>query len=113
MAKIVAGDTYYNLDGQLLEIKRQLRQPNGYPYDPEDLSVGLQKLIEGKFEKSVEVVEVSQQTPQQPLILTSTSPTFSEWLKTREEMHKFLTGETVILRDMYEEMNDELLARTD
>ena len=49
MAIPVAGKLYYELDGQLLEIKRQLRQPAGYPFDPTQLKVALQNAIEGKF----------------------------------------------------------------
>lgn len=49
MAQRVEGDLYYELDGQLSEIKRQLRQPSGYPFDLERLKSGLQVLIEGRF----------------------------------------------------------------
>ena len=49
MAKEVTGDQYRDLDGQLWEIKRQLRQPNGYPFDPERLKRYLQNAIEGRF----------------------------------------------------------------
>ncbi len=49
MATKVAGEQYYELDGQLLEFKRQLRQPGGYPFDPEILKKYLQNGIEGKF----------------------------------------------------------------
>jgi len=49
MATKVAGKTYFDIDGQLLEIKRQLRQPNGYPFDPLLLQRSLQAAIEGKF----------------------------------------------------------------
>ena len=52
MAAQVAGELYYELDGQLWEIKRQLRQPNGYPFDPECLKIALQNAIEGKFIES-------------------------------------------------------------
>ncbi|MBI2063642.1 MAG: hypothetical protein HYT65_01460 [Candidatus Yanofskybacteria bacterium] len=41
---------YYELDGQLQEIKRQLRQPNGYPFDPAQLKLHLQVAVEGRFE---------------------------------------------------------------
>lgn len=41
---------YYELDGQLSEIKRQLRQPTGYPFDVEGLKAALQSIIEGRFE---------------------------------------------------------------
>lgn len=49
MATQVAGEMYYEIDGQLVEIKRQLRQPNGYPFDPVLLKIALQNAIEGKF----------------------------------------------------------------
>jgi hypothetical protein len=49
MNTIISGDQYKILDGKLLEIKRQMRQIGGYPYDPLDLSVFLQRAIEGKF----------------------------------------------------------------
>lgn len=49
MATHVAGDTYRDIDGQLFEIKRQLRQPNGYPFDPELLKLNLQAIVEGRF----------------------------------------------------------------
>ena len=50
MAKQVAGETYFDIDGQLHEIKRQLRQTSGYPFDPTELQKSLQRVIEGKFE---------------------------------------------------------------
>ncbi len=55
MAEHVAGDktflqAYYNIEGQLGEIKRQLRQRGGYPYDLNTLGVALQAIIEGEFE---------------------------------------------------------------
>lgn len=49
MAQRVAGDQYFDLDGQLSEIKRQLRQPSGYPFDPARLQKHLQDAIEGCF----------------------------------------------------------------
>jgi hypothetical protein len=49
MANIVAGETYYELDGQLSEIKRQLRQQNGYPFSTEQLRAHLQAAVEGRF----------------------------------------------------------------
>lgn len=49
MAIQVAGEQYYDLDGQLLEIKRQLRQPAGYPFDPTQLKIALQNAVEGRF----------------------------------------------------------------
>lgn len=50
MATSVKGDWWYEkLDGKLLEIKRQMRQAGGYPYDPAQLDRALQALIEGRF----------------------------------------------------------------
>ncbi len=49
MATRVEGEMYYKLDGQLAEIKRQLRQKDGYPYDPDQLSAVLQGCIEGRL----------------------------------------------------------------
>jgi|SRR3989338_3241729 len=49
MAQCVAGDMYESITGQLFEIGRQLRQPNGYPFDPLQLKSHLQAAIEGKF----------------------------------------------------------------
>lgn len=49
MAKKVEGEKYYQIDGQLLEIKRQLRQENGYPFDEDELKKHLQDAIEGRF----------------------------------------------------------------
>lgn len=53
MAKeIVAGEMYESITGQLFEIGRQLRQPNGYPFDPKMLKDYLQDAIEGRFRLS-------------------------------------------------------------
>jgi hypothetical protein len=46
---IVAGELYESLTGQLFELGRQLRQPNGYPFNPFQLKLHLQAAIEGKF----------------------------------------------------------------
>ena len=50
MATKVEGELYYDLDGQLVEIKRQIRQTTGYPFNPYQLKVALQNVIEGKFD---------------------------------------------------------------
>jgi hypothetical protein len=47
----VTGEQYFDLDGQLSEIKRQLRQQNGYPYNLEKLKRHLQDAIKGKFKQ--------------------------------------------------------------
>jgi len=49
MATKVAGELYESITGQLFEVGRQLRQPGGYPYDPEKLKRFLQRAIEGRF----------------------------------------------------------------
>jgi|GEM_PF-2501088 len=70
------------------------------------------KAIEGVFNPSLQLVEVTEPRAELPPILTSTGSTFGEWLKAREELHKFFVGESIVLRDEFE-MTDELLARTD
>ena len=55
MAQCVAGEAYESITGQLFEIGRQLRQPNGYPYDPELTKKALQDVIEGRFGTSVDI----------------------------------------------------------
>ncbi len=59
-------------------------------------------------------VEIDEKTKEvsTPLILTSTGSTFEEWLTAREKLHKFLTGKTVVLREMFR-LSEELLDRTD
>lgn len=49
MAQQVSPAMYYELDGQLSEIKRQIRQPAGYPFDANELKDALQSIIEGRF----------------------------------------------------------------
>jgi hypothetical protein len=49
MATIVTGEQYYDLDGKLGEIKRQLRQKGGYPFNIIALEKHLQDAIEGRF----------------------------------------------------------------
>lgn len=49
MATQVAGDLYESITGQLFEIGRQLRQPNGYPFNAEALKTHLQDAVEGNF----------------------------------------------------------------
>ncbi len=56
MAKKVAGELYESITGQLFEIGRQLRQPNGYPFDPGVLQKYLQNAIEGRFNQVIKVV---------------------------------------------------------
>ena len=50
MATIVKGDLYEAIDGKLHEIKRQMRQKDGYGFDPKRLDSALQAVIEGRFE---------------------------------------------------------------
>jgi hypothetical protein len=57
MATRVAGEQYYKLTGQLFEIARQLRQKEGYPFDPEKLSMALQECIEGRFGTELDLIQ--------------------------------------------------------
>lgn len=49
MRTILTGDQYVNIDRKLAEIKRQMLQPDGYPFDPEELNAFLQRAVEGKW----------------------------------------------------------------
>ncbi|MDP2944204.1 MAG: hypothetical protein Q8N57_01360 [bacterium] len=51
MAKkfIVTGEQHFGIDGQMLEIKRQLRLKSGSPIDPALVTFALQDIVEGKF----------------------------------------------------------------
>ncbi len=49
MAQRVAGELYESITGQLFELGRQLRQPNGYPFNPWQLKLHLQAAVEGRF----------------------------------------------------------------
>lgn len=59
MATKVTGDQYRDFDGQFLEIKRQLRQRGGYPFDLESLKNHLQIAIEGRFEMAVASLKIT------------------------------------------------------
>lgn len=48
----VTGDQYFRIDGQMLEIKRQLRLSGGSSLDPELVKIALQEIVEGKFRDS-------------------------------------------------------------
>jgi hypothetical protein len=50
MATIVTGDRYFELEGKLGEIRRQLRQERGYPFSLDQLDRALQAIVEGRFE---------------------------------------------------------------
>lgn len=49
MAEKVTGRLYESLTGELFEIGRQLRQKNGYPFNPESLKKHLQDAVRGRF----------------------------------------------------------------
>ncbi|MBI5221678.1 MAG: hypothetical protein HY979_02650 [Candidatus Magasanikbacteria bacterium] len=49
MGNILTGDQYKKLDSKLDEIKRQLKQKNGYPFDQQMLNRALQLVIDGQF----------------------------------------------------------------
>jgi len=45
----VSGELHFGIDGQMLEIKRQLRLKGGSPIDPELVQLALQEVVEGRF----------------------------------------------------------------
>ena len=50
----VNGEQYFNIDGKILEIKRQIRQKGGSSLNPKLVELALQDIIEGRFNKKVE-----------------------------------------------------------
>jgi len=47
---VVEGSQYQEIDGQMMEIKRQLRDKKGSVLDPEKVKEALQNIIEGAFD---------------------------------------------------------------
>ena len=87
MANImVAGDLYETITGQLFEIGRQIRQPNGYPFDALRLKEHLQEAIEGRFGSRVE------QTQSEPQESFPVLPAIDEWfdLEVNDDMDPML-----------------------
>jgi len=77
---IVAGELYETLTGQLFELGRQLRQPNGYPFNPFQLKLHLQAAIEGKFGPG-EIYEVKLGGPETTDQITAKLGfPFSDWI---------------------------------
>ena len=69
MAENVTGEMYYKIDGQLAEIKRQLRQREGYPHKPQDLQGSLQDIIEGRFGTSSADTRFALLSISEPIII--------------------------------------------
>src|SRR3989338_525746 len=114
---VVTGDQALRIGNRLAEIQRQVFLQKEDPHDPEDLIRYLQGAADGKFvgqETGNEIREIEVTDPPRIIVpnLRSTYPTLAEWLEAREELHKFFTGQSVILRDMFA-LTDEQLARTD
>lgn len=101
MSDIVVGQSV--TAGQMKDFWRQV----------DDGSIGrdyLQDFLAHKLERK-DVERVVEVTEPQIIIpnLFSTLPTLGDWLKAREELHKFFTRETIILRDLFS-LTDEQLA---
>ncbi len=47
---VVTGEQRDDIDGQMMDVKRQLRLKKGSPLDPELVKIALQNIVEGKFE---------------------------------------------------------------
>ncbi len=78
MAQRVAGEDYFGIDGQLLEIKRQLRQPNGYPFDITKLRAHLQLAINGNMStKAGENVYLRPISPELTILPTNGTRTIA------------------------------------
>ena len=104
MAKqIVAGELYEGLTGQIFEIGRQLRQPNGYPFDPIKLKRHLQDAIEGKFDGVSTPVFVNDKTKNGWTLLENTprritSVSGLEFISFLKQKENSINGEEMIRR---------------
>lgn len=78
------------------------------PYLQSFLECPLEKRKPVKAEVTVEIAEPSIIIP----TFRSTGPTLAEWLKAREELHKFFTGETIVLTDLFALTPEELASAT-
>jgi hypothetical protein len=81
---IIAGELYETLTGQIFELGRQLRQPNGYPFNPFQLKLHLQAAIEGRFCPG-EVYRVKLGDP------TTTDQIAQEWREAGLYVNDYLT----------------------
>lgn len=115
MAKeIVAGELYENITGQLFEIGRQLRQPNGYPFNPRQLKVFLQAAIEGRFTpREVEryVVKLGGNISTDDLVRTWKNENYSiDWHMTQENFPLRARAEEYAIIEVIDP-NDSLFER--
>ncbi len=99
---VVTGEHALKIGNRLAEIQRQVFLQKEYAHDPEDLIRHLQCATEGEFVGNEAKSTVGIAEPQIIIPnLRSIAPTLADWLKAREELHKFFTGETIILRDIF------------
>ena len=105
MNKIVVGQSDITAD-QMKDFWRQVGDGSiNRQYLQSVLGCPLEKRQQGGLEAETEKSKIVIPT------FRSTGPTLADWLKAREELHKFLTGEQVILRDIFV-LTDEELAST-
>lgn len=104
---VVTGDQALRIGNRLAEIQRQVFLQKEYSHDPEHLIAFLQNATEGRFANGIAAMEVEESKIAIPS-LRSTPPTLADWLKAREELHKFFTGEQVVLRDRFSLTEEEL-----
>ena len=104
MAKqIVAGDLYEGITGQIFEIGRQLRQPNGYPFDPIKLKRHLQDAIEGRFDNVSIPIFANDKTKDGWKLLENTSRRISsindlELVSFLKQKESSINGEEMVRR---------------
>jgi hypothetical protein len=93
------------LQGPIADLLIKLNGENG-----EEVLVELNKFNRRQPCWTTPVVKVTPKP--QPPDLSKTGATFGDWLAAREQLHLFLTGEKVVLRDLFE-IPDYVLARND
>lgn len=110
---VVTGDQGLRIANRLAEIQRQVFLQKEYPHDPEELIHHLQSASEGQFisAASISPVEIVKPTILTPN-LRNTGKTLGDWLKAREILHMFFTGETVVLPEIFVFTDEELASIT-
>lgn len=58
MGTEISGDLYRTIDKKMMEIKRQMLQRDGYPFNPEELNAFLQRAIEGRWSDNLHWIEI-------------------------------------------------------
>lgn len=95
-------------DGPLKDLIIKMNGENGPEVLEELKKFNRQEPCWVSKQERVEIVEPQVIIPN----LRTTGPPLADWLKAREELHRFFTGETIVLRDLFVLTDEELASTT-